>query len=544
VLDDLWASVWPALLLGLFASWALECLLQPRPVAPWHRPLTANLTHIGVWLLAFALELALFRRPYFAGANVVAIVLVLVLVSRAKYHAMQEPFVYPDFEYFTDAVKHPRLYLPFFGWGNACAACGGYGLVLWLGLMFEHTIVANDWPSFILIFAGMSAAGLALSVWAGRRLSVDLDAEADLRRLGLVGMLWAYGRAERQSMDAVIKRAPFRAAAPGETPAVLPDLVSIQSESFFDVRRAYPIVKKDVLRGFDELCAEAFVHGELQVAARGANTVRTEFAFLSGMSADELGVHRYNPYRRLAGKGLPTVASYLKSLGYRTICVHPYHRSFYRRDTVLPALGFDEFIDIEAFDSTQRVGAFVGDQALGNYVSSLLKRDDPRPLFIHVITMENHGPLHLETVTADDARDVLNGPMPTGCEDLVAYARHLRNADAMFSELRQTLLRNGRPAGLCVFGDHVPIMPKVYRALGEVSGSTDGFIWSVECKAGAPKNQVVTGLAADFLSRFALLANAEERSAGNIVPNGTRELCGVPADASFGMPVVASEEFI
>jgi phosphoglycerol transferase MdoB-like AlkP superfamily enzyme len=234
----------------------------------------------------------------------------------------------------------------------------------------------------------------------------------------------------------------------------------------------------------------------------------------------------------------------LKSLGYRTICVHPYHGSFYRRDTVLPALGFDEFIDIKAFKGAERVGAFVGDQAVGRYVSSLLERDDPRPLFIHVITMENHGPLHMEAVTDDDARAVLNGPMPKGCEDLVAYARHLKNADAMFSELRQTMLRNGRPAGLCVFGDHVPIMPKVYRELGAVSGSTDGLIWSVEAKAGEPSKQKITSLAADFLSRFALLANADKRSPKNIVPNGTRKLRDMPADTSFGKPVVSSEEFI
>lgn len=514
-------GVLSALLPGLVASWAMECLLQPRPAAVWCRPLAANLTHIGVWLLAFAFELVLFRRPYFAMANVLAIELVLILVSRAKHYSLQEPFVYPDFEYFTDAIRHPRLYLPFFGWGNALAAIGGYGVALWVGLTFESAIAAHGHPSFFPGLGLLAVAGLALAVWAGRRVTVTFDAEIDLRRLGFVGSLWAYGRAERQCVRAVRACAPFQAAAPAKMPDVLPDLVSIQSESFFDVRRAYPIVRTDVLAGFDLLRAEALVQGELKVAARGANTVRTEFSFLSGMGAGELGVHRYNPYRRLAGQGLPTVASYLKSLGYRTICVHPYHGSFYRRDLVLPALGFDEFIDINVFGNAKKAGAYVGDQALGQYVSSLLARDDSRPLFIHVITMENHGPLHWETVTEDDARDVLNGPMPQGCEELVAYARHLRNADAMFSDLRRTLLSNGRPAGLCIFGDHIPIMPKVYRALGAVSGLTEAVIWAVGGRVGETSQHPpdISGLAADFLSRFGLIADSENSFSSDRLPH-------------------------
>lgn len=506
MLDRLWEALVLPFFLGLAASWLIEALLQPRPRPPWRRPLAANLTHAGVWLLAFALEVALFKRPYFAVANVLAIELVLVVVSLAKYRSLQEPFVYPDFEYFLDAMRHPRLYLPFLGWTNLIGLCAGYGLALWAGLAFESSLVSGI-PSAVLypMLGLLALVGLALAIAGGRRLGVDLDADGDLRRLGLVSVLWAYGRAERQPMARVLAQSPFR-AVPGKLPAELPDLVTIQSESFFDVRRAYPIVKKEVLGGFDALCAEALVHGELEVAARGANTVRTEFAFLSGLSAETLGVHRYNPYRRLARhEDVPTLVSYLRQLGYRTICVHPYHGEFYRRREVLPALGFDEFIDIRAFEQAEKAGAYVGDRALGRFVSDLLRREGKQPLYLHVITMENHGPLHWESVTQGDIREQLEGPLPHGCEDLVAYARHLRNADAMFSGLRQTLLENGRPAGLCIFGDHVPIMPKVYAALGEVSGTTDGLIWSTSPAAGTRAVQRISDFGVELLARFSLL---------------------------------------
>lgn len=501
MIEAFWIPLLPPYLIGLALSWAVELLLVPRPVAPWRRPAAAIGVHVGVWTLAFALELALFRRPYFGVANVLAIQLLIVLVSNAKYNALREPFVYPDFEYFTDAIKHPRLYLPFFGLMRALAAGGGYGAALWAGLVLEDSVTAGAgiWlvsfaelpqenmfdptapvvPFFAHTLA-LAAAGLVLAILTGRRNPVAFDASEDLRRLGLIAALWAYGRSERQSTAELRASAPFANAKPPEAlPDPLPDLIVIQSESFFDARRAYPqLLRQDILANFDLLKSEAAAHGQLKVAAWGANTVRTEFAFLSGMTADALGIHQYNPYRKLASaQGFPTIASYLRSLGYRTICVHPYHRSFYRRDKVLPLLGFDEFVGIEAFQDAKKDGPYVGDRALGDYVTRLLQARSGQPVYVHVITMENHGPLHWESVDPDDAEDVFEAPVPDGCRDLVAYARHLRNADAMFGALRRALLARGQAGALCIFGDHVPIMSGVYRALGPPEGQTDYVVW-------------------------------------------------------------------
>lgn len=205
-------------------------------------------------------------------------------------------------------------------------------------------------------------------------------------------------------------------------------------------------------------------------------------AFLSGAGPETLGVHRFNPYRRLAEQGVSTLASSLRDEGYKTVCVHPYPASFYRRDRVYPHLGFDDFIDIAAFEDAPRSGPYVSDAAVGAHVARLIEdRDtDPRPLFVFVITMENHGPLHWEKVSdADESRlfDAAAGRLPAGCSDLIAYARHLANADAFFGSLAETLARADRCATLCIYGDHVPIMPTVYDALGTPDGKTDYLIW-------------------------------------------------------------------
>lgn len=474
-LDAAFAPVIAASIIGLGVSVAVEQLITPRPalVRPWG----AWALHGGVWLLAHAALTLVLGRPWFAAAIVLALLLVLVLVSNAKFKALHEPFVFQDYEYFTDAIRHPRLYIPFLGWGNFLGACLGVVLAVVMGWWGE------DAPAQRFLWHGQWGAlaitltvGIALLLAGHRqRLPVCFDPVRDLTRLGLLTSLWRYAQEEGTPLAVA---SPFDFLTPRYPEGDLPHLVAVQSESFFDPRPLFAGIRPEVLAEFDRLRAEAVAHGKLKVPAWGANTVRTEFAFLTGIDEEKLGVHRFNPYRAVAaGSDVPSLASYLKRLGYRTVCIHPYPASFYRRDRVYPRLGFDEFLDISVFDETMRVGPYIGDAAVADKVAALLRKATG-PVFVFAITMENHGPLHLERLTPADVEALYSVPPPEGCDDLTIYLRHLRNADQMIAKLRQTLDRCERPASLCWFGDHVPIMPSVYENLGAPDGNVEHLIWS------------------------------------------------------------------
>jgi len=92
----------------------------------------------------------------------------------------------------------------------------------------------------------------------------------------------------------------------------------VQSESFFDPRLLHRGIADGVLGNYDALRA-AGASGRLAVPGWGAYTMRTEFAFLSGIGANRLGVHRFNPYRRFARQPISTLAWYLRTIGYRTV---------------------------------------------------------------------------------------------------------------------------------------------------------------------------------------------------------------------------------
>lgn len=459
-------------IVGLLITLVLERLLVPRPAL--RRPLSCWLLHGGVWCISLAVLYGLTARPLFSAINVVLGWLLIVMVSNAKYHSLREPFVCADFEYFRDVVRFPRLYLPFFGIGKAALLATGFIAYLWVGLTFEPQVAGGRMDALCL-----GLAGAILLILGHRPCVPSFDAHADVQHWGLVACLWHYFWAARVPVDLATLVSPFNQGHIAASTAPLPDLVSVQSESFFDVRELWSGVKPQVLNEYDRLAEEALARGKLQVAAWGANTVRTEFAYLTGIHSERLGVHRFNPYRVLARKGLPSLASHLKTQGYRTVCIHPFHGSFYGRNKVLPALGFDEFIDIRSFDNSQKAGPFIGDCAVADKIRELLQ--DPtrtQPLFIHAVTMENHGPLHLEQVDAAQLPTWFDQPLLQGMEDMAPYLRHIANADLMLGKLRTTLLAQPNEAMLCFFGDHVPILPNVYQAIGEPVGETDYLIWS------------------------------------------------------------------
>ncbi|MBT2801134.1 LTA synthase family protein [Halomonas sp. ISL-56] len=480
------ALVWP-LLAGLLISSMFEALLSPRPRPFWQRGSAANSVHIGSWLLIFGILVLLLQRPWFALMVFLSLQLVIVQSSNAKSHTLNEPFICHDFEYFWDAILHPRLYVPFFGVGLAIAASSAAAVAIGAFFYWEGSLVTSAGASRFLTHAvGVMAAGALLLAFSIPRLpAITLRPIDDMHHLGLFASLWAYGVALMRSPVPTPEQSPFHAltakvkAHKDEQP--LPNVVLVQSESFFDPRPWCNEVNPELLPDFDATRASAILHGALNVPAWGANTVRTECAVLTGIAPTQWGVRQFNPYRTLARHPMPSLASALKSAGYRTICVHPYLASFYFRHKVMPQLGFDHFIDINAFQSSDKNGQYVSDQAVARKIGRLLEDDDNRPLFVFVITMENHGPLHLEApnqATLDTTLPDAHWPLPDHLRDFAVYLQHLSESDKMLASVKNSLNTAKRPGLLGWYGDHVPILPEAYAHFAPPDGRTPYMIWS------------------------------------------------------------------
>jgi hypothetical protein len=451
-------------------SFVVEAIAVPR--ASLCRPLTAVLLHGAVLVVVAGASLATTARPFFSMAVVVVLIVVLALVSNAKYESLREPFVFTDLSLFSQVFSHPRLYLPFLGTGKILFVLVGAAAAV-AGFLLEKP---EGMP--VRCAAGLAAlSGLLVGVALSRRVSLTLDPISDQRRLGFLATFFAYlfnglGRAQRRAFVRAVQTSPFSSGHP----CAHPDVIVIQSESWFDARRLGGFVLPESYANFDRVRREAFEQGRLTVPAWGANTMRSEFAMLTGLPQAALGYARFYPYAYVRS-ACASLAGWFKRGGYRTVAVHPYYADFFGRRRAFRFMHFDRFLDIENFGKAVRVGPYVGDDSVADAVIALLQERDDKPTFAFAITMENHGPLHLEPVAPGEFRSRHTLGDDARWRDLTAYLRHVGNADAMLGKLTAWLRDREQPTVLCFYGDHVPALGSVFDALGNEPTHSDYVIW-------------------------------------------------------------------
>src|SRR5215467_9175061 len=294
-------------------------------------------------------------------------------------------------------------------------------------------------------------------------------------------MVLAWGviaRAERAVRQA--RYPPPRAPALRSTkrPAGLP-LILVQCESFFDARRLSARVPDTLLSGYDACRASGGAYGRLDVPAWGANTMRAEFAVLTGIRDSELGYDRFNPYHAFARVPIASLAWRLRNQGYRTVCLHPFDRSFFRRDLTLPALGFETFLSRETLGGSRRP-PYCSDPELAHYVLRVLEAEGPR-VFIFAITMGNHGPWREGGAPIDSEleRNFDAVGLPQGGE-LLRYLDGLRQSDEMLQVLVNGLQRRRSPGVLAFYGDHLPSLPDAFRHFGFDEIGSDYVLWRAD----------------------------------------------------------------
>ncbi|MDR5883648.1 LTA synthase family protein [Caballeronia sp. LZ032] len=440
--------------------------------SPLRRPPVALMLHLAALAGVTAGCMALTGRPLFSAGFVLVLIGVLAVVGNAKYASLREPLVFSDVSLFSQVFSHPRLYLPFLGFGKLAAVL--VCLAAAAGAFLAETPVAAKQRCIEGIVALLC---LPMCIALSRRLPVSLQPFSDQRRFGFFAAFVGYlinglSGAQRRAFARAVSASPFA----GKCPDVHPDVIVIQSESYFDARRLGACISGAPYAHFDRARRESFEQGKLDVPAWGANTMRSEFAMLTGLASAALGYARFYPYM-FVRRACASLAGYFSRGGYRTVAVHPYHANFFGRHRAFANMHFERFLDIAHFDNAPRVGPYVGDVAVADELIALLRASDDKPLFAFAITMENHGPLHLETVAQGEAASRHTLGDDARWRDLTAYLRHVENADAMIGKLTSYLRERNRPAILCFYGDHVPAMSSVFDALATEPTHTDYFIW-------------------------------------------------------------------
>jgi hypothetical protein len=467
--DEVTVALW--FLVSMIGSCMADAVALPR--ASWKRSWRALGIGVAALALLFFIVLWASARPGFAALVTASLVALLAIVSNAKHESLREPFVFTDLSLFSQLFRHPRLYLPFLSAGKVVAIATGAALFV-AAFVFWPALPGHPHASLALV----AVVSLAAVVRLSSRLDLSLLPENDQRRYGFFATFVAYlsnglrPATARQLHDALAKGPFARMAAP----VARPDVIVIQSESFFDARRLGNSIDSSLLKHFDTACRESEQYGELAVPAWGANTMRTEFAVLTGLPEALLGYARFYPYAFVRAR-CTSLAAWFKRAGYVTRAIHPYFADFFGRARVFPLMHFDSLTDISAFAAAARAGPHVADSAVADAIIEALDAAGDQPAFVMAMTMENHGPLHLEHVGPGEAAQYHSEGEDPRWHDLTAYLRHLSNADVMIGRLMQALAHRPRESIVCFYGDHVPALPKIFDSMNKLQHTSDYFIW-------------------------------------------------------------------
>ena len=237
------------------------------------------------------------------------------------------------------------------------------------------------------------------------------------------------------------------------------NFIGIQLEAYNDLERlGFPGISPAVYEKFHALEEESFT-GNLITNIFAGGTVRTERGFLTGdVTLDD--------FRRATG----SYVWYMKSQGYATEGIHPYHDFYYNRKNVNTYLGFDEYWYFQNRYEEINNGHIAMDNVMfPDLLQFYQNRDSSVPYFNFSVSYQGHGPY------TTDALDGGDGYWQGDCSDestyyiLNNYLRSIQDTTQQLWELVEGLRADSDPVVLVVFGDHNPWLGygnSVYKDLG------------------------------------------------------------------------------
>jgi Sulfatase len=474
------------------------------------------------WGLLNFFWLAVLRRPAVSAALSLALIVVLILLSRLKYEIvwmtanfLDVMIINVDTVSFLLAVK-PELYRKVL---VALSLILPALALIWCIDPFRvrlRTAAAG--------FIACTAALLGISLAFPQEEWDTFVGESYVSKFARSGVTAVAELTTRGYMDSAaaitdrLRTLPNEVCVPGGKP---PHVILVHDESSFDIR-VLPGIKVgadygDHFRSFDGK-RRHFV----SESAGGASWY-AEYNVLAGLSARSFGRFAYYVTQIAAGRverGLPAA---LRRCGYRTFSIYPALGAFMSARNFQTSTGMQGFFDQDAL-GTNRIepDRFYYDAA----VRMIERERDKGPMFVFVYLAANHYPWNhrWRPELTPDWKEPGNAP------DVDEYLRRQSMSFTAYAELLDRLRRRfpGEPFLLVRYGDHQPDFASL-------------MLEPVLDEAGVNRRLMTydpryytTYYAIDAINfKPVSLASALDTIEGPYLPLVVQEAAGLPLDASF-----------
>ena len=281
------------------------------------------------------------------------------------------------------------------------------------------------------------------------------------------------------------------------------NVIIILNESFLDpslsyggynFRDFYPFVGGEVLPVWRRIQSR-YPSGYMYSTDYGGGTANVEMEALTGITNYWANTVPYTDLIPRAGE-ISSVASYLKSKGYKTTAIHPFNGAMYKRNIALNHFGYERFITELEMTYTEKDGAseYINDRSAYLQVLDVLN-SSKRNQLITLITMQNHLPYNPEiyehtefTVTNMELEENRRG-------EIAIYYQMLHNSDRYLGEFLAELDKLEKKTAVLFFGDHsAGIFPQTndnpIKEIRDLSRLVPYFIYTNFSTSGVKRKQL------------------------------------------------------
>lgn len=204
------------------------------------------------------------------------------------------------------------------------------------------------------------------------------------------------------------------------------------------------------------------IKGKCYVSIYGSLTADSEFECLTGNSMAFLPMATA-PYQQFIKGTTFSLPLYLKTLGYRTIAVHPCNPANWNRTNAYASMDFDEFLAKDDFENPEIIRQVSDDATYRKVEEQFEKKQPGESLFIMAVTMQNHGG-YTEATEWENPIVAADGSYPMANE----YLSSANISDEAYERLLNYFSSYDEPVLILMFGDHQPAIEEefVSRTLG------------------------------------------------------------------------------
>ncbi len=234
----------------------------------------------------------------------------------------------------------------------------------------------------------------------------------------------------------------------------LPNVIIIMNEAFSDLKTMVNYRQSMPVTPYIDSMIKDTVKGTVHVSVKGGNTPNSEFEFLTGISMANMTPGSI-PYQQHIKGETPTLVKQVSELGYRTVGMHPYGATGWKRNQVYEWFGFDETYFSQDFAYAERIRSYYSDRATYKKIIDIyLNKEQDQPLFVFDVTMQNHG-----GYAADNNGTFVPQAYATGLPSTYyvnTYLSLIKESDQAFGELVEFFKTQDEPTVILMFGDHQP----------------------------------------------------------------------------------------